>query len=69
MSFDLAALRSRAHRFRQRAAELQAAARDFSDPKMIDIYSALVAEFDLLAYETDRLADEIDRGVIGARQH
>jgi hypothetical protein len=59
MARDSTTLRARAARYREKAIELQEIARGLDDRKMIDAYTGLIAEYDLLAFEIDRLADEI----------
>jgi hypothetical protein len=56
---DAAALRDRAARFRQKAAELQTAARAVTEPGMRDSYTALIAEYDNMAMQLERLADDL----------
>ncbi|MBV8166746.1 MAG: hypothetical protein JO021_08130 [Alphaproteobacteria bacterium] len=56
MLLDPNELRATAQRYRRRATELAAIGRAAPDPKMRDGYTALVAEYDVMAGQLERLA-------------
>ena len=60
MARDPAALRARAAQFRDKAAELHRTARALGDRTMLDAYTALIAEYDALALELERVVAEIE---------
>jgi hypothetical protein len=56
---DSAELRTRAARLRNKATALDLTVRrGITDLKMIDAYTALIAEYDTLALQLDRMADD-----------
>ena len=59
MATDPAALGARAARFRDKAGELHRHARGLSDRTMLDAYTALIAEYDALAIELERMAADV----------
>jgi hypothetical protein len=59
MAANPEALRARAAKLRDRAAELHRVAQRVTDRKMLDAYTALIAEYDALALELEQMAGEI----------
>lgn len=59
MSLDGESFRFRAARLRERAARLMRTAEAVVDPSIRDGYTALIAEYDLMAYQLDRIADDV----------
>ncbi len=58
MALDADALRARAASLRERATKLAEAARTLKDPKMLDAYTAIIGEYDALALQLERMADD-----------
>jgi hypothetical protein len=58
MALDEETLRGRAARLRERAATLKHAAEAIRDPAVCDGYTALIAEYDLMAIQLERMADD-----------
>ncbi len=58
MARDADGLRARAARLRERADRLAEAARALKDPKMLDAYTAIISEYDALALQLERMADD-----------
>ena len=58
MSLDEESFRARAARLRERAATLKRAAEAVRDHDIRDGYTALIAEYDLMAIQLERMADD-----------
>jgi hypothetical protein len=58
MSVDGESFRIRAARLRERAAALKSAAEAVRDRGVRDGYTALIAEYDLMAIQLERMADD-----------
>jgi hypothetical protein len=55
---DANGLRARAAEMRTRADRLEQLARTIKDPAMVDAYTAIIAEYDALALQLERMADD-----------